>query len=95
MAIVVELRVPRASQADAERLDDSVVETFADNGGPPAGLMMHLARPEGDGILLVDVWRNESEWRSFFDDVFLPRLTAEGLTHEGPVVRPVWCFARP
>jgi len=42
MAIVGEIRVPRASKAEAELFDDSIEAAMMTMGGPPAGLMVHI-----------------------------------------------------
>jgi hypothetical protein len=41
-----------------------------------------VRRPDGDGFLLSNVWRSESDMRPFYDDVALPRLAEAGLQHE-------------
>lgn len=64
-------------------------------GGPPIGLMAHIAHPSGDGFVLCDVWRSEPEMRSFYDEVVLPKLAEAGLEPRDPVISPVWSFARP
>ena len=95
MAIVVDILVPNASKDDSDRLDDSMDAAIGEMGGPPAGLMGHLTRPEGDGFLLSDVWRSEADMRPFYEDVMRPKLTDAGLRPGEPVVSPVWSFARP
>ncbi len=95
MAIVSEMLVPGASRADADLLDASVEQTFKHSGGPPAGLMVHLVRPEGDGFLMVDVWRSEEEMQAFLEEVVRPRLAAGGLSAGEPRVSPVWSLGRP
>ena len=95
MAIVVETLVRRASKDDADRLDDSVNAAIGEMGGPPAGLMVHLTRPEGDGFLLSEVWRTEADMRSFYEDVILPKLADAGLEPLEPVISPVWVLADP
>ncbi|MBJ7593747.1 MAG: hypothetical protein JF886_02615 [Candidatus Dormibacteraeota bacterium] len=64
-------------------------------GGPPAGLMVHFARADGDGFMLCNVWRTEDDMRSFYDAVVLPRLAEAGLAAEDPSVSTMWGFARP
>ena len=95
MAIVVETLVPRATRAEAEQFDASIEASMMELGGPPPGLMVHFARPDGDGFLLSNVWRNESDMRPFYDDVVLPRLAEAGLQHEESKIFPVWVLARP
>jgi hypothetical protein len=95
MAIVVDILVPHASKDDADRLDDSVNAAIGEMGGPPAGLMVHLTRPEGDGFLLSEVWRNEADMRLFYEDVMRHKFADAGLQPEEPVISPVWVLARP
>jgi hypothetical protein len=95
MAIVVETLVPRASRTEADGFDASIEAAMMQMSGPPAGLMIHYARPEGDGFLLCDVWRSEAELRPFYDDVVLPRLADADLDAEESTISPVWGFARP
>jgi hypothetical protein len=95
MAIVVEMLVPQASKAEADEFEAVMERAMMERGGLPAGLMMHLARPDGDGVLLVNVWRNEAEMRALYDEVILPRLADAGLEAGAPTVSPVWTFARP
>ena len=95
MAIVVEVLVPLASRAESDRFDAGIDQAITERGGPPEGFMVHIGRPEGDGFLMIDVWRNEAEWRAFFDEVIMPNLAAAGLSAEDPRVSPAWTFARP
>lgn len=44
------------------------------------GLMVHIGYLGGDGFVIQDVWRTEAEMRSFDDSIFLPALTAVGVT---------------
>ncbi len=94
MAIVVETRIPEASREAADRFDADIEAAMREGGGPPAGLMVHLARPDGDGFLLVNVWRNEADLRAFWD-VIASRLGEAGLAFDEPTISPVWSFARP
>ncbi len=95
MAVVVEVLVHGASHADHDLLDARVEQAFKARGGPPTGLMLHLTRPEGDGFLLLDVWRSETEMQPFFDEVVLPHLAEAGLSHDPPRMAPVWSLGRP
>jgi hypothetical protein len=95
MAIVVETRVLQASKADADRFDDSMRAAMMQLGGPPAGLMVHITRPSGEGFLLCNVWRAETEMRPFYEDVIRPKLVDAGLCAEEPQIWPVWALARP
>lgn len=95
MAVVVQLPVTPASRADAAALEDAMESVMVDQGGPPAGLMVHVARPEGDGFLLLQVWRTELEARTSFEESVLPELTRLGLPHGEVTTWPVWSLARP
>ena len=64
-------------------------------GGPPAGLMSHVVYPDGDGFVIAEVWRAESEGQSYIDDVLRPLIDESGLPAQDTVVCPVWSFARP
>jgi hypothetical protein len=57
--------------------------------------MVHVARPEGDGFLLLQVWRTEGEARRSFEESIRPELTRLGLTHGELTTWPVWSLARP
>lgn len=95
MAVVAQTFIPRASQDDADRLDQMVEAAMMETGGPPAGLMAHLGYPSGDGFVVCNVWRNEAEMRSFDEAVLLPKLAEAGLEPADPLVSPLWSFARP
>jgi hypothetical protein len=57
--------------------------------------MSHVVYPEGDGFVVAEVWRMESDGLPYLDGVLRPLLTAVGLAGEETTVRPVWSFARP
>jgi hypothetical protein len=95
MAIVVETVVPQASRVEGEQFDAEVEAAMVQQGGPPAGLMVHFMHPVGDGFVLRNVWRSREEMQRFYDAVILPRLAAAELSHDEPTVSEVWTFARP
>lgn len=95
MAVVVETEVVSASQAQHDLVDERIEAVMREMGGPPGGLMVHFSRPHGDGFLMVDVWRSESEMRTFHDASVIPVLAAVGLDLGDETVWPVWTFARP
>jgi hypothetical protein len=64
-------------------------------GGPPDGLMVHLAHPSGQGFLIVEVWRSEDAFRGWWNDVMAPALAEVGLIADEPEINPVWSLARP
>jgi hypothetical protein len=87
--------LPQASRAEAEQFDAEVEAAMIQQGGPPAGLMVHFMHPVGDGFVLRNVWRGQEEMQRFYDGIVLPRLAAAALSHDEPTVSEVWTFARP
>jgi hypothetical protein len=95
MAVLLQLTVTPATRDQFDELDARVGQSMAQAGGPPAGLMSHVAYPEGDGFVVAQVWRAQTEGQPYFDDVLLPLLAELGLKTQESSVRPVWSFARP
>ena len=95
MAVLVQLTVTPATQEQFHELDAAVEQSMQEAGGPPDGLMSHVAYPEGDGFVVADVWRSESDGRQYVDDVLRPLVGGVGLTASDTQVRAVWSFARP
>lgn len=95
MAVLVQVTVTPATRDQFDELDARVGQSMEQAGGPPAGLMSHVAYPELDGFVVADVWRAEAEGQRFFDEVLQPLLAELGLTTQESSVRPVWSFARP
>lgn len=95
MAVLLQLLVSVASREQFEELDARVGEAMDAAGGPPGGLMAHVVTPDGDGFVVVEVWRTEAEGLSYLDDVLRGLLAEMGLTAGEVMVRPVWSFARP
>jgi hypothetical protein len=95
MAVLVQLTVSAATQDQFNELDAAVGQSMAEAGGPPAGLMSHVVYPEGDGFVVAEVWRTESDGAAYVDDVLRPMVGGLGLAAEETHVRPVWSFARP
>jgi len=94
-AVLLQLTVTRATQDQFNELDAGVEQAIMHAGGPPPGLMSHVVYPEGDGFVVVEVWRMESEGHSYVDDVLRPLLAELGLTGNETTLRPVWSFAQP
>lgn len=78
-----------------DRLDQLVETAIGRRGGPPDGLMVHLACPSGQGFLIIDVWRSENAFRAWCSDVMEPALDEVDLTAGGHEITPVWSLARP
>ena len=95
MAVLVQLTVTPATQQQFNELDAAVGKSMTDAGGPPDGLMSHVVYPEGDGFIVAEVWRTESDGRHYMDDVLRPLVGDLSLTAKDAHVRPVWSFARP
>jgi heme-degrading monooxygenase HmoA len=95
MAIVVRTTIQSADQEAHDRLEQSVATAMARLGGPPEGLMVHLAHPSGQDFLIVEVWRSESAFRSWWNDGMDQALVDAGLTAGDQDISPVWSFARP
>jgi hypothetical protein len=95
MAVLVKLTVTPATQQQFNELDAAVGQSMADAGGPPSGLMSHVVYPEGEGFVVAEVWRTESDGQHYVDDVLRPLVGELGLAAKDTNVRPVWSFARP
>jgi hypothetical protein len=95
MAVVGQFRVESGVQSDHEALDAVVSAAIDRDGGPPAGLMAHLVRPEGEGFVVLQVWRSESEMRRYHESVVTPALDQLNLVSAEWKVWPLWGFAVP
>ena len=95
MAVLVQLTVTPATQQQFNELDAAVGQSMTDAGGPPDGLMSHVVYPQGDGYVVAEVWRTESDGQHYVDDVLRPLVGELSLTARDTDVRPVWSFARP
>jgi hypothetical protein len=74
MAVVGDMRIRSASRAECDALEERVTSAMTTMGGPPAGLMVTIVRPDTDGFLITGVWRTESEMRRFYEAVVVPAL---------------------
>ena len=95
MAVLLQLTVAPATHEQFNELDAVVGQSMMQAGGPPDGLMSHAVYPEGDGFIIAEVWRGETDGRPYVDDVLRPMLTGLGLNANETTVRPIWSFARP
>lgn len=95
MAVLLRLSVSSVTRDQFNQLDAKVGQAMAEEGGPPPGLMSHVVYPEGDGLVVADVWATESQGQSYIDDVLRPLLTELHLTMSETTMLPVWSFARP
>jgi hypothetical protein len=95
LAVVGQFRVESGAQADHEALDAVVSGAMDRGGGPPAALMAHLVRPDGEGFVVLQVWRSEAEMRRFHESVLMPALDQLNLVSGKWTVWPLWGFAAP
>ena len=64
-------------------------------GGPPDGLMVHLGYQNEDDLVLVEAWRTEALFESFYRDLFQPALAAADLRATAAEISPALSIARP
>ena len=95
MAVIGELQVASGVQSDYDALDALVSAAMGRDGAPPAGLMAHMVRPDGEGFVIIGVWRSESGMRQFQESVILPGLDQLSLVPGESKVWPLWGFAAP
>ena len=95
MAIMVCTAIEPGDQDAHNRLEQSVETAIVRQGGPPSGLMAHVAHPSGDGFLILEVWSSEGAFRAWWNDVMEPALEELRLTAGEHEINPVWSFARP
>ena len=95
MAIMARTAIEPADQDAHNQLEQSVETAIVRQGGPPIGLMAHVAHPSGEGFLIVEVWSSEGAFRAWWKDVMEPALAELRLTAGEHEINPVWSFARP
>lgn len=95
MAIISQLFVHAEDQRDHDLLEAAVGARLDAQGGPPEGLMAHLGYPRDGGLAIVEAWRNEADFRAFFDAILAEALAEVGLTADEPELAPAWSIARP
>ena len=94
MAVVVRTLV-EGDQETHDRLEQVVDAAIARQGRPPDGLMVHLAYPCEGGFLIVEVWRSDDVFRSWWKEAMDPALAEAGITAREHEIGPVWSLARP
>jgi hypothetical protein len=95
MAVVARVFVRPSDQALHDSIQDAVNAGIAAAGGPPEGLMAHVSLPSGDGFEIVEVWRSEDTWSTYWAEILGPAITGAGLHPDAPEVVSAWGFARP
>jgi hypothetical protein len=95
VAVIARILVDAAEQSDHDRLQSAVEKRLQDVGGPPEGLLVHLACPDDRGLMIVEAWRSEDSFRYYLDHVLGAALRDVGLVAGGPDIVPAWSIARP
>jgi hypothetical protein len=63
------LPVPRAMiEATSAQMDV--------RGNPPAGLLIHIATEEADGVRIIDVWNSQADYEAFAESRLRPAITS-------------------
>ncbi len=87
--------VEGVDRATHDQLDQAINANIGRAGGPAPGFMAHVGHPDGDGLVIVEVFNNEASFHVWWVDVIAPAIASLGLTSGPHDVRPVWSFARP
>jgi len=96
MAVAVTFRIAGATQDDHDRLGAAIDREIEALGGPPDGLLVHVAHADGDdGFIAVEVFRNEAAFEAYRKAVLEPALASAGLTATISPAGTVWSLARP
>lgn len=95
MAVVGQFHVAPATQSDYDALDAVVSAAIDRAGGPPPALMAHMARPDREGFVIIEVWRSEADMRAYHESVVGPALDQLNLVSGERTVSPIWGFAAP
>jgi len=78
-----------------DRLEEAINTNIGRAGGPAPGLMAHIGHPDGDDLLIVEVFNNEASFHAWWADVIAPAIASIGLVAGEHDIRPLWSFARP
>jgi hypothetical protein len=95
MAVVVRTMVSGVDRPTHDQLEQAINANIGRAGGPAPGLMAHVGYPDGDGLLIVEVFNNEASFHAWWADVIAPAIASIGLASGEHDIRPVWSFARP
>jgi hypothetical protein len=95
VAVIVRTLVEGVDQATHDQLEQAINANIERAGGPAPGLMVHVGYPDGDGLVIVEVFNQEDGFHAWWADVIAPAIASLGLTSGPHDVRPVWSFARP
>jgi hypothetical protein len=95
MAIIARIRLAGATADDHDRLEQEVATRLETMGGPPDGLMVHLGYEDGDDLVLVEAWRTEDLFESYYRDLLQPALGAAHLRATVAEISAALSIARP
>ena len=95
MAVVVRTVVHDVDRPLHDRLEEAINTNIGRAGGPAPGLMAHIGHPDGDDLLIVEVFNNEASFHAWWADVIAPAIASIGLVAGEHDICPLWSFARP
>jgi hypothetical protein len=95
VAVIVHTVVAGVDRDTHDRLEAAIGANIERAGGPPPGLMAHVGHPDGEDLVIVEVFGNEAGFQAWWTEVIAPAIAALDLTAGGHDVSPVWSFARP
>lgn len=95
MAVVVRTVVSDVDRAMHDRLEQAIGANIGRAGGPAPGLMVHIGHPDGDSLVIVEVFNNQESFHPWWAEVVAPAIASLDLTAGPHDIRPVWSFARP
>ena|ERR1700752_2709818 len=83
--VMVQFNIPNMTT----KVYDQVWENLLAAGhANPKGLIHHVGGPQGNNIVVVDVWESAEAFNKF-GETLIPILTKAGVTKVEPVVTPV------
>ena len=94
-AIIARIRLAGATADDHDRLEQEVGTRLETMDGPPDGLMVHLGYEDGDDVVLVEAWRTEDLFESYYRDLLQPALGAAHLRATVAEISAALSIARP
>jgi hypothetical protein len=86
MAVLIMVELPGVTTADYDALNERL--GIHGEEDVPDGLIQHLAGETNDGLLIVDVWESEEQFRRFFERVG-EAMAATGAPPAHPRILPV------
>ena len=86
MAILMKIEVT-ASTAQYDELNRSI---GVDSGNLPEGLISHAVAPDGDKLVIVDIWESEDALNRFFETKAGPAMGQMGIEASEPKILPVY-----